>query len=291
MRGDRKLYCLYGITLLMVMLSATSTLGQTLPTPTPSPTASTEPSLEKQFFRNILRDQKAIWTSPFHLERADAKWMVPSFLGTMALFTTDRMTGDEVAEFDDLHSTSKILSYPGSIYAAGATAASFYIVGRVNNDDRARETGILAAEASIDTSIAVFALKEATNRVRPRDGHDRSEFWDGGSSFPSGHSAEAWTLATIIANEYHDHKVVQVAAYSLAGAVSAARFTGGKHYISDAVVGSALGYGIGKYVYSTHHRKESDDDDSQSGLSRWPSFGPQFNRHAHEYGIALRWNF
>lgn len=286
-----KLYRLYVITLLMVMLSAASALGQTDPTPTPSPTTSTQPSLEKEFFKNILRDQKAIWTSPFHLERADAKWMVPSFLGTMALFTTDRMTGDEIAELDDVGQGSKILSYPGSIYGAVAASSSFYLVGRIKNDDRARETGILSAEASINSLIVVSALKEATNRVRPHQGHDRSEFWDGGNSFPSGHSAQAWTLATIIANEYHEHRAVQIAAYSVASAVSVARVTGGKHYISDAVVGSALGYGIGKYVYNTHHRNDSDTDDSQSGLSPWPSFGPQFNRHAHEYGIALRWNF
>src|SRR6185436_17610608 len=48
-------------------------------TPTPSIPSSTE-SLEKRFFKNILADQGAIWTSPFHLQRGDAKWGIPFVL-------------------------------------------------------------------------------------------------------------------------------------------------------------------------------------------------------------------
>ena len=32
-----------------------------------------------------------------------------------------------------------------------------------------------------------------------------------------------------------------------------ARFTGRNHFLSDVLVGSALGYGIGRYVYKTYH--------------------------------------
>jgi len=206
----------------------------------------------------------------------------------MALITTDRITGDEIAEFGN-EKTSRIVSYPGSIYGAAAVAASFYLVGRKTNDSRARETGILSAEASIDSLIVVSALKSATQRVRPQFGIDRSEFFDGGTSFPSGHSAQAWSVATIIANEYHDHRMVQVAAYSISSVVSVARFTSGRHYLSDAVVGSALGYGIGKYVYMAHHRKSANSAD-EDGESRWPAISPQFNRRARQYGVALTWS-
>jgi hypothetical protein len=44
------------------------------------------------------------------------------------------------------------------------------------------------------------------------------------SAFPSGHSIAAWSLATVIANEYHDRPLVQITAYGIAGAVSVARF-------------------------------------------------------------------
>src|SRR6185295_2069072 len=133
MRRNRRPLCLFGMaTLVSILLMGAAVRGQIMPKPLPTPT----PSLEKQFFKNILRDQKAIWTTPLRLHKADAKWMIPSGIGTMALFTTDRITGDEIAEFD-LSKASRILSYPGSTYGVAAAASSFYLFGRGKHDERA----------------------------------------------------------------------------------------------------------------------------------------------------------
>jgi len=262
--------------------------------PSPGPQPSATPSLERQFFKNVLHDQKAIWTSPFHLHGRDARWLVPLGAGTAALIATDRRTGDEIAESRKQLNASRIVSYAGSGYGVGGVALTFYLFGRAKHDDRARETGLLGAEALIDSAIVVTALKEITQRSRPLSGKSRSDFFDGGSSFPSGHSIEAWSLATVIANEYHGRRLVQIAAYGIAGAVSLARFTGQKHYLSDVLVGSAIGYGIGRYVYHAHHRKKSGsgDEEESSGPSRaWPLIAPKYDRHAREYGVALAWSF
>ena len=279
----------------VLILTALSAHAQTpSPSPSPTPGASATPTLESQFFKNILHDQKAIWTAPFHLHSHDARWLAPLGLGTAALIVTDQRTGDEIAESSGQLNASRIVSYAGSAYGVGSVAATFYLFGRAKRDDRARETGILGAEAIIDSAIVVTAVKEITQRTRPSGGVRRSDFFDGGSSFPSGHSIEAWSLAAIVANEYHDHAAVQIAAYGIASAVSVARFTGQKHYLSDVLVGSALGYGIGKYVYHAHHRKPSDssgDQEESRGSKRWPMIAPQYDRRAKEYGVGLAWSF
>jgi membrane-associated phospholipid phosphatase len=271
----------------MIILAMTTALTATAQTPAPTP------SLEKNFFKNILEDQKAIWTAPFHLQRSDSKWAVPGSIGLMALFTTDRITGDEMAEFDRPVNASKAISYAGSAYGIGAAAGAFYLIGRKKDDARARETGVLIAEAAIDSTIVYAALKGATQRARPADGHERSEFFDGGSSFPSGHSTQAWTAATIIASEYHDNRTIQIAAFATASAVSFARFAGHKHYLSDVVAGSALGYGIGKYVYHKRHRDVLDASDDAGPVSNlWrPAITPEIDRRARQYGIGLTWSF
>jgi membrane-associated phospholipid phosphatase len=277
----------------LVVLSAEfSAQGQTTPAPSPTPNASTR-SLESEFFRNILKDQKAIWTAPFHIESKDAKWMIPGGIGFGALITTDRMTGDEIAEFDRGVKASHIISYPGSTYAVGAGAAMFYIIGRKKNNARARETGILTTEAIADSLIVSSALKGASQRARPEAARERSEFFDGGTSFPSGHSIQAWSFATVVANEYHNNRKVQIAAYGIASAVSVARFTVGKHYISDVLVGSLLGYGIGRYVYRAHHRETSGstEEEDERRVSKWPAISPEYNRGAGQYGVGLRWSF
>jgi membrane-associated phospholipid phosphatase len=281
------------VILFSIALSAPAQTPTASPSPTPQPAAS--PSLEKQFFRNVLHDQKAIWTSPFHLHPRDARWLAPLGIGTAALIATDRRTGDEIAESHKQLNASRIVSYAGSGYGVGGVALTFYLVGRAKHDDRARETGLLGAEALIDSAVVVTALKEITQRSRPLGGKDRGDFFDGGSSFPSGHSIEAWSLATVIANEYHDRPLVQMAAYGIAGAVSVARFTGQKHYLSDVLVGSAMGYGIGRYVYHAHHRRASagsgEEQESREPSRAWPLIAPQYNRHAREYGVALAWSF
>jgi hypothetical protein len=297
MGRNRRSHGLFSVTLLAFVFSVGFSGHAQTPAAPSTPSASPTPSLEREFLKNVLRDQKAIWTAPFHLHGEDAKWMVPFGIGSMALITTDRITGDEIAESDRQVKASRIISYGGSVYGAGAVVAAFYLVGRTKNNARAKETGILSAEASIDGFIVSNALKGVTQRGRPLSGRDRSEFFDGGSAFPSGHSIQAWSMATIIANEYHDHRAVQVAAYAAATAVGFSRFTGHQHYLSDVLVGSALGYGIGQYVYHAHHRKESDsaDEDEPLKTSRWPAITPQYSNRdsnrARQYGVALTWSF
>jgi len=249
--------------------------------------------LERRFLKNILSDQRAIWTSPFHLDRDDAKWLVPLGLSTAGLIATDRRTAGALDDNNVRLNVSRDISYLGSVYGTAAVAATFYLVGRKSNNERARETGILGGEALINGYIVGAVLKTATGRRRPRE-KEPGDFFEGGRSFPSGHAISSWTLATVIANEYHDHRAVQITAYGLATAVSISRFTGRKHFLSDILVGSAIGYGIGQYVYHSHHVRSSakggGGDSQDSPRSRLlPFIAPLYNRQARSYGIALSW--
>jgi len=298
MRSNRRSFCHFGIVFAILLSSAAARAQTPSPTPSPTPKASSTPSLEKAFFKNILRDQKAIWTSPAHFDRGDAKWVIPVGLAAAGFIVTDRDTGDAMAKHTGQLDASRIISYAGSIYGVGAEAAGFYFIGRATHNERARETGILSAEAIINSGIVVTALKEITQRARPLTGPDRSKFFVGGSSFPSGHSIEAWTVATVVASEYHDHLAVQIAAYGVASAVSVSRYTGLHHYLSDVLVGGAMGYGIGRYVYRAHHRSnssssggEEEDEETFSRSKRLPVIEPLYNRRAHDYGVALAWSF
>jgi membrane-associated phospholipid phosphatase len=288
----------YPFVMLVSVIIFSAVLGAKAQTPaaspSPTPRASPTPSLERQFFKNILRDQRAIWTSPSRLDVRDARWLAPLGVATAAFIATDGRTADAMAKFHDQLKASRVVSYVGSDYGAGGIAATFYLVGRTKHNARARETGLLAAEALIDSNIVAIALKEITQRTRPRAKTGRGDFFHGGTSFPSGHSIQAWSVAAVIANEYHDHRVVQISAYALATAVSISRYTGRNHFLSDVLVGSALGYGIGRYVYHAHHLKNSDSDDEEGSRGRsklWPLIAPQYHSRARDYGVALAWTF
>jgi len=256
-------------------------------------------SLEKKFIVNILDDQRGIWTSPFHWHRTDAKWLAPLGLSTVALIATDRRTSSDLVEHgDNLRRLriSKDISRLGSLYSTGGVAGVLYLTGRATHNDRLKETGLLGAEALINSAIVVSALKTASQRQRPPEDNSSGEFFDGGSSFPSGHAISAWSLATIVAQEYGHHRpLVQVGAYGFATAVSLSRYTGRNHFLSDVLVGSAMGYGIGRYVYHKHHdpaldaRKEKPKNDLLRSRF-FPRITPLYYPRAHIYGGMLAWN-
>lgn len=140
------------------------------------------------------------------------------------------------------------------------------------------------------------ALKTITRRPRPTADGGHADFFDNenGDSFPSGHAISAWSLATVISDEYHDRPLIRVTAYGLATAVSIARYTGRNHFLSDVLVGSALGYGIGHYVYKTHHDPNLDAAGGNRAPGKrsklFPLITPEYSGRARFYGAMFRWN-
>ena len=217
------------------------------PTPTPSPTP------RMGFFKNVARDQKTIWTSPFHLKREDVKWLVPLGLTAAALIATDRHTSAWVDRNGSLITVSHKVSLGGSSYTTAGIAAGLYLIGRSTHNARAAETGKLSIEALIDAGLLIAVLKPALGRSRPNTGSGDGRFFSGGRAFPSGHATAAWAIATVIASSYKDHPLIKYGAFALAAAISMSRFSGRNHFLGDVFAGSAIGFGIGRYVYTTYH--------------------------------------
>lgn len=289
-----------GVVCIIIILSGQAFSQVTPVVPVAQPQPTPRPTTEKNFFSNLLKDQKGIWTAPFHLQQSDAKWIAPLGLSMAALIATDRQTSGELVENGDNRDRlriSKDISYGGSLYSTGGISAIFYLTGRIKHDERAKETGLLAAEALINSTIVSQALKGASERQRPQVDHSSGEFWDGGSSFPSGHAINSWALATVVASEYGPrHPAVRYFSYGLATAISISRYTGRRHFLSDVLAGGAMGFGIGRYVYHQHHDTSLDEETGKqtSHLFKskfFPNIAPAFSPQSHSYGAALAWNF
>ncbi len=91
--------------------------------------------------------------------------------------------------------------------------------------------------------------------MRLTQGNGHGNFFAGGGSFPSEHSAIAWSVAGVWAHEYPGW-FSQAAAYGLASAVTITRVTAKQHFPSDAIIGSALGWYFARQVYRDHHDPE-----------------------------------
>lgn len=226
-------------------------------------------TLGKHVFRNFALDQKAIWTSPFHVKLVDAEWLVPLGGAAAAMFATDTEVSKHLNSSPSRISTSNNLANAG-IATFAAAGAGMYLWGHLTHNDHVRETGFLAGEAAVDSLAATYALKYALGRERPLQDDFRGRFFQGGDSFPSEHSSAAWSIASVIAHEYPG-PLTSVVAYGLAAAVSSSRITAQQHFPSDVLIGSALGWFIGQEVYRHHH-------DPTIGGGEWETYAESHER-------------
>lgn len=120
--------------------------------------------------------------------------------------------------------------------------------GCVHHHESLRGNGFVALEAAGAAAGINEVFKIAANRQYPYAAHSGSEFWEGGKSFPSGHAAASWAFASALAHRYPQKRWVKWSAYAFATAVSLSRLPAKKHYPSDILVGSTIGYVTGAYL-------------------------------------------
>ena len=216
--------------------------------------------LVSPFVKHIVSDQKQFWTSPAHFRTKDLKWILPAAGITAAFIASDSWWSKQV---NPSHmQTSLHISDYGTYSLIGLGGASF-LFGHMTHNDHVQEAGLLSAEAAINSTGVTYLFKEVTQRQRPLEGNHNGDFFKGGASFNSEHSAIAWSIASVWAHEYPGW-LSQTAAYGLASAITITRVTAKQHFPSDVVVGSALGWYFGRQVYRSHH-------DPEVGGSAWGS--------------------
>lgn len=128
-----------------------------------------------------------------------------------------------------------------------AIAYGLDALGYKSKNDLPNKTAILLKGELAMTGV-VFGLKTLTHQLRP----DRSSY----TSFPSGHTAQAFAAATFLSEEYKDRlHWMPWLAYGLASTVGVLRMANNKHYVSDVLVGAGIGILSMKMSYATHRYK------------------------------------
>jgi hypothetical protein len=240
--------------------SATSTTAASDSTPPVAASSeSSRPvqSLERDLARNFVVDQKNFWTSPLRLRVEDASWLLPLAAGATVVVLSDGSIEKKLPTSTNLISRSKSFSDYGAAGYAGLVGGG-YLLASATHNDHLRETAVLGGEAAANSLLITEGIKYIAGRQRPLEGDGTGDFRRGGSSFPSMHSAGAWAIASVIAREYPG-PLTKLFAYGGAAAISAARVTGRQHFASDALVGSAIGFYVGRQVYNAHNNRENPD--------------------------------
>jgi membrane-associated phospholipid phosphatase len=239
--------------------SAASPASFPLPRPSKeNPGEDREVSLRK-LPMNFLHDQKDMWLFPLELGKG-GHWLPALFItgGTGVFIATDPQTMPHFRQTTDFHGFNLVFSTTGTGAAIAVVPAVFYGVSLLRHDSYDQGSALFAGEAVADDAILMVVMKAIARRARPTEFpvtgpyndtffHSNSSFFGKGTSFPSGHALMAFSVATVFARRYKEHRWVPYLAYAAASAIAFSRITTGAHFPSDVFVGSALGFVIARY--------------------------------------------
>lgn len=242
-------------------------------------------------YNPISRFGKDLWmqaTSPFRMKDNDFLWAGAGTFITAGLFMTDQATYNYIKNGKErtktFRNTSPKITEFGANYGLFSLAA-FSGYSLLFNDPKAQETTYLALESFLTSSVWVVSMKWLAGRERP-SAHSKSGSADGGKwsgpfayfrnnprksisnfdAFPSGHTATAFSIATVIAKQYDKTIYVPILSYTLASIVGITRIAESTHWASDVFVGAIIGYLSATQIVHNNPSQYSRDNRTKTKL-------------------------
>lgn len=205
-------------------------------------------AVPKQVLRDFGHYATAIAKSPAklaHLNGRDALYLLGFSGATAALIATDTRVSNSI---DSAHEDRRESNYTSNILigAALSTSTIKYLVGCHEHNRQRRDDAVREWESMAFALGSVGGLKYIFRRQRPGQGSN-GDFFDSGTSFPSGHAAVGTAWAATLGEEYPG-RMWEYLALGGAGTVSAFRITAKKHFPSDTLVGGMIGFLTGSYI-------------------------------------------
>jgi membrane-associated phospholipid phosphatase len=216
---------------------------------------------ELHFLRNTLRNTGQALTAPLYWQQK--QWikfgLFAAATTTLFYFDEDLYLFVEKNRNNFTHTTTRYVLEPLGNYTTFALMAGMAGYGIITQKQRPLNTSILALQSLIITSGITLLPKNLLGRVRPIHTYPLSSTqWLGpfeGKSFWSGHTAAAFSVATVIAEMYKDEiPVIPYIAYSTAALAGISRIHDNKHWPSDVFVGALVGMAVSKMVVKNYRK-------------------------------------
>lgn len=226
----------------------------------------------KSYFILLGSDLKQDFTKPFHMKRRDWGYVAKFAVVTGALMFADKpiqRRAEKITPGSSFATVSKYVTNFGGLYEA-YTLAALGATGIIFKIQKLKTTTLLATQAYLAGAAIESVMKLVSGRKRPSAyfiEQDAKPTFTGpfsksrdangkyiNSSFPSGHTTVAFAAATVFALEYKTHLSIKILSYSAASLIGVSRITENKHWISDVLVGAAIGYLTGKQIVNNYHR-------------------------------------
>lgn len=214
--------------------------------------------ISSTYFIQMGQDFFNLLISPFNWKGPDIMNLAAVFGTGTVFFTLDQDIFNWVAErrSDLSNDLSRICTRAGDGGWLFGFCGVIYGLGEIMKKPDWRRTALLSLESLAISSVSVATMKFLIGRARPHAWEGSQSFHPFSTSyrytsFPSGHASAAFSVAASIAGE-SESRMVDILAYSLASLAALSRVHDEAHWMSDILVGSAIGYFIGRGVVNLH---------------------------------------
>jgi membrane-associated phospholipid phosphatase len=125
----------------------------------------------------------------------------------------------------------------------------------LTRNDKLQDAAFTSFQSVLYAGAISYGLKAATGRIRPEDVQDARLMrpFSGHTSFPSGHTTQAFAIITPWM--YYYPGPVTYGLVAVAGGTAIARVARNKHWPTDIAAGAALGFTMGRYLARRHLRE------------------------------------
>ena len=208
----------------------------------------------------LLDDVKTVLTAPARWQAEDWKnigWASLAVIGVGAV--VDAPLRDEMRRQPTHNDFMLTIQRFGAEYSIGVVGG-FFLAGSLTDNDTALSVAQDTLSASIIASgLITPAIKIIAGRSRPYENMGTTDFKtlsasSPNSSFPSGHTTEAFALASVISAHY-EASWIKNSAYTVATMVGLARIYNDAHFASDVLAGALIGNWVGQSVVTHNQAK------------------------------------
>jgi membrane-associated phospholipid phosphatase len=147
----------------------------------------------------------------------------------------------------------------GEWYSIIGIAGGVGIFGLIAHDTTAKKISIELLQAGLYSELITSVLKVAIGRARPEISEGTFFFSPFNlaysyHSMPSGHTTSAFALSTILSRHAHT-TTLKILAYVPAGFTMFSRIYQNQHWLSDEIIGAAIGIFVAEWVVDLHEGK------------------------------------
>jgi len=266
----------------------------------------------KGYLPSLFNNFEEQVTAPFKFKRK--QWLITGaaigITATLLHFDNDidKWATVQKQKHNWVNKSSPVITQFGDIYSYSSIAA-VGLISAAFNKPKGVQTSLLATQALITSGAWVQLIKHFTGREDPGASYIYSKVpggkWWGPfaqydqdipvyksvasfDAFPSGHTAAAFSIATVFASQYKNTKVIPIISYSMATLVGISRLTEHQHWASDIFVGGLIGYVCGKQVVANFNKTHEKMSTSMTPKSKVKT-ELTFIQDGNQIGFFLRW--